>query len=300
MTLRLLRGEQPFAAVQLFKAFVWFDPADDPAESEATTRAICAALPAASSASTLCLELGNAQLDVPGLLAHVVDCALASRLRGVRLATCSLPDAAETATQLVRLLDGGVQSLSVQHGLARGVDPAATAVLCAALARSRCLSCFKLRTTVQRAYATSVESVVSSLMDHPTLTELELELHNVDKPASRLVGRSIGRLIEANAPQLRSLSLAWTELDGDASVAIIAAALARNTHLRSLDLRHMGYSDAFLRKTLLPAIRLNTGICLLRVTSIDPAVHALFTRVMRLRAAGLPSVRRSERHALRV
>ena len=46
----------------------------------------------------------------------------------------------------------------------------------------------------------------------------------------------------------------------DAGLAPIVAALPHNHHLRDLDLRYTGPSDAFLRNTLLPAVRANTSL----------------------------------------
>lgn len=315
--LTLLRREPPFAVVQLQNAFVWFDPHADPAESHALVRAVCAAFP--SQTSLRGLELGNSQLNAPGLLAHVVDCVIAAKLPGLRLATCTLPEDDDvTAAELARLLRGGLACFSMQHGLSMRTF-SATNVVGSALGASRTLTVLRLMANlhyvpastsgqedgVKDGFATA-DALLAPLIGHPTLVELDLELGLIDNSIDSIlrirflphrVGRLLARIVAADAPCLTSLSVRNTEL-GDFSAPLMEA-LACNTHLRTLDLQHTGASDALLKSVLLPALRRNTGLRQLRLCG-DPDILRAVDAVLARRQGGAapPALRRSARKAV--
>jgi len=313
--LALLRREPPFAVVQLQHVFVWFDPHADPVESHALVRAVCAAFP--SQTSLRGLELGNSQLDAPGLLAHVVDCVLAAKLPGLRLATCALPeDDDETAAELARLLRGGLASFSMQHCLSMRTF-SATTVFGSALGASRTLTVLRLLANIhyvpaltngqedgeENGFATA-HALLAPLIGHPTLVELDLALGMMCDIDSflrihflpRHAGRLLARIVAADAPCLTSLSVRYTEM-GDFSAPLIQA-LAGNTHLRTLNLQHTGASDPLLKSVLLPALRRNTGLRQLRLCG-DPDVLRAVDAELAGRGGGAapPALRRSARKA---
>jgi hypothetical protein len=72
-------------------------------------------------------------------------------------------------------------------------------------------------------------------------------------------GRCSGRAALANAPALQSLHIDWCGL-GDAGMEPVVDALRHNQHLTKLNYNANNVSGAFVRNTLLPALRANTSL----------------------------------------
>ncbi len=84
---------------------------------------------------------------------------------------------------------------------------------------------------------------------------------------ARLVGAALGALLAANAPALTVLHVGYCILT-DAGMAPLLEALPRNTHLRELNIAGNYISEAFARDVLLPAVRANASLRVLRTSRI--------------------------------
>jgi hypothetical protein len=106
------------------------------------------------------------------------------------------------------------------------------------------------------------EAIVSACVAHPTLQELSLDHHpaSADAVAARAgAGTALGRLVAANVPALHTLSLRHSRL-GDIGVTSMFDALARNTHLLTLQMENADVSDELARTRVLAAARANESL----------------------------------------
>jgi hypothetical protein len=102
--------------------------------------------------------------------------------------------------------------------------------------------------------------VLSSLVAHPSLRELDLAMNMMlDPQHAACVGAALFALVAANAPTLTQLDMSNCGL-GDVGLHPLFDALPRNTHLHTLNCGGNGMSEAFARDVLLPAVRANTSL----------------------------------------
>jgi hypothetical protein len=173
------------------------------------------------------------------------------------------------APALARLIDGGVlTSLSFWDRHPRldlpnapcFLDLPGATLLADALRASRLTKLYFENKNLWRPNFMVGTTILDALVGHPTLRSLGL---THDSPATLNVaghvaaGASLGALIAADAPALLELDISETEWKYGA-LASVFNALPSNTHLRSLTFS--GCGEAFVRDTLLPAVRANAGL----------------------------------------
>jgi hypothetical protein len=125
-------------------------------------------------------------------------------------------------------------------------------VLCAALRDCRTLT--HLRVSLNPpdgANRRTVAELLDAVSALPALAVLDLSVSRVQDTTS--FGHSLGALLSANLPNLRTLCLRYCGL-GDEDLAQLLDGLAANTHLRLLDCGYNNQSEAFQRDRLEPAL----------------------------------------------
>ncbi len=106
--------------------------------------------------------------------------------------------------------------------------------------------------------------VLDALTAHRSLRTLDLNInfiHPGDQHVPAL-GAALGALVAANAPALHELQLWQIAVDEAGLLALgsLLDALPLNTHLRTLNLDHIRWTDDFARDRLLPAVRSNSSL----------------------------------------
>ena len=96
-------------------------------------------------------------------------------------------------------------------------------------------------------------------MGHSSLRELRINGESNYEEECCDFGAALAALIAADAPALHVLDCSDNKLT-DAGLAPIVEALPLNHHLRELNCRDNGMSEAFARQRLLPAVRANTSL----------------------------------------
>jgi hypothetical protein len=211
------------------------------------------------------VELSHIPLSMPALLDAVVDAALARRWTSFFCESCELSPT--SALALARLLRNNT-ALEMLHLNGQGVpllDGFAAALLAAALRANTTLRVLQLNASDLWSDIDAGIVLMRALKAHPSLRALILAVQDADENAAA-VGRALGALIAANAPALHTLDVSSNGL-GDEGLAPLLSALARNTHLRVLRCGGNGMSAAFARRRLLPAIRANTSLRKLDVST---------------------------------
>jgi hypothetical protein len=264
---RMLRNEPPFGPLRVHRLGVM---APWPG-GEADVRALAADL-TASASSVSDLVLRHVPLDGPDTLDAVVDAVLARRLHGLVLGSSVLSQASVPA--LVRLL--GSSALSMLAVLQRGgAEPfflsgadGAAARLAAALRANNTLTELCLSGARMWHDAAAAETLLASLVAHPSVRDLNLHLNRVAAADRACAGASLGALVAANAPALQKLDVSTCTL-GDEGLGPLVDALAANTYLRELDCAVNDMSDAFAFHRLLPAVGANTSLRCLKLLRDD-------------------------------
>jgi hypothetical protein len=257
---RVLRKEGVFQRLRVNALFVYAYGADG-----AALHALAAAL-ATHTLPLTRLSLNEAQLHAPAVLDAVVDAALANRLAGLMCFECRLFTA--SVPSLVRLLGGGaLTSLQLHNHNMLLLDAPAAALLGGALLTNCVLQKLSLNEIGLWRDGFAAATLLSSLVAHPSLRELQLE-HNMVAPAHAACAcAALFALVAANAPALTELDVSDWQL-GDAGLAPLFAALPRNSHLRRLYCGRNGMSDAFAHDAL-PAVRANLSLTFTHDDSSD-------------------------------
>jgi hypothetical protein len=241
--------EPQFAAVRLFSLKLNDNHALD-------VPAVVARL--ALQASLTRLVLWNVLLDSQPALNAVVDMAI-SQLQRLQLWYCSLSPASLPA--LTRLLErcsgsagGSLTELVIYNDRNPLLEGSGVPAFCAALQASRLV---KLRLNSMRLFDSLEDglAVVAACTGHPTLRELMLSWNLVTSPA---VGTALAALVAANS-ELQSLDVSFCNLGDDAARPLFAA-VAGSTRLRTLDCCDNDISADCAREAVLPAIQANTSL----------------------------------------
>jgi hypothetical protein len=255
LTRRLLRNEPPFAPLHLH-SFEFNDLLA--AANEAAVVALAADL--ASHAHLRRLELKFAPLRTAAALDAVVDAALTRQLTSVRLFQCRLsPD---STPGLVRLIGGGALAELDLSGCGEGrhlLDAASALALGNALRASGTLTAVTLWHMDLWRVPAAATALLGALTGHPSLRSLKISSNRVDAAGQQEAGAALGALVAANAPALQELNVSFCQF-GDAVLRPLFDALPANTHLRTLRCCNNVLSDAFVRDTLLPAVRANASL----------------------------------------
>jgi hypothetical protein len=250
----------------------------DRAAPALNARSLAAALSAhgAAHGTLTALQVDSAHLREGAALEELVDaCACSSSLRSLSLQGCTLPPSA--AASLARALaphgggaglaphggGAGLARLHVSGGGSLLADARGCAALCDALRScDSSLVSLALRNVSlwegQLAAAGAV--LLSALTGHATLRVLDVSCNSCGSAdARRAAGAALAALLAANAPALRELR-ASTCILRDAGLAPLLAALARNSHLRALDVSNNVPSAAFLRDEAPTLLRANGSL----------------------------------------
>jgi hypothetical protein len=243
--------------------------------ADAGIQQLAAALPAHAPLQEL--RLMHAPLHEPGALHAVVDaCLECSRVHSVRLDATRLGAAA--APQLARLLRAGTRlrdlhlEVDARWPAASLLDDAGAALIADALRANVTLTSLRLVCVALWETPQAAETLLAALVGHPSLRLLVLwgVRAGADAATAIKAGAAVAALLSANAPALEELVVSRCGL-GEAGLRPLLAALPGNAHLRSLEVEHDAFSDAFARNALLPAVRANAG---LRRLLLDDAVGA--------------------------
>jgi hypothetical protein len=276
---RVLRNAAPFGLLR-----VGFLTAYLPRMDEAGVIAFAADV--AVHAWLTGLSMDAASLSTAAALRAVVDAALACRLHFLRLFRCRCPP--NFAPALARLLrNGALTTLECSFvGIdAHLLDAPAVRVLAAALRANATLTSLALNNVRVFHDAAAGAELLGALRGHASLRVLNLNDCRVAVADGAAMVAAFAALVAANAPALTELHVSNCVLRDD-GLRPLFEALPHNTHLRTLNCRGNGVSDAFVRDVALPAVRANTG---LRETDIvadgfHAAAEADLERVLRSRA----------------
>jgi hypothetical protein len=272
---RALRNEPPFAPLRVQKLSARL-------RSEDEAGVVALAADAAAHASLNALWLEDARLDTPAALDAVVDAALARRAQMVELNDCTLSPA--SVPSLARLLGGG--ALTKLHCVgAQLLNAPAAGELGAALRANATLTSLTLADVGVFDDAAVATELLGALTAHPSVRTLDVSYNAVDTQNEAAAGAALGALVAANAPALTALDASWCALLDD-GLRPLFEALPRNTHLRALNVKYNGMSEAFTRRVLLPAVRANTSLRKLDIgTFFHTAVELEAKRIVQDRAA---------------
>jgi hypothetical protein len=255
---RLLRSEGAFAAVHVRKMRVSLANAD----GEAGMLALAADLAVHTCLTNV--HLVHAQLGTLAALDVVVDAALALRLPLLTLSYCHVTPA--SAPALARLISGGaLAELYVCNGGQRLLDqPAAAVVADDALRANSTLTSLKLPACSFWEDAAAAALLLDALTAHRSLRTLNLGANSIQdgEQQATALGAALGALVAADAPALHDMHLSGIAFNeaGLLALGLLLNALPLNTHLHTLNLDNIGWTNDFARDRLLPAVRANTSL----------------------------------------
>jgi hypothetical protein len=256
--LSMLRNEAPFGPLRVHELHV-ICPQLPPAENAAAVLALAAATAAHESLSALTLIF--AVLDASAVLDAVVDAVLLRRMHSLGLYHCELTPA--SAPSLARLLGGSsLTKLCIWSGDQPLLDAPAAALLADAMRANSTLETLVLGAVSLWRDAAVTTALLGALVGHASLRKLYIHDEGAGAhPAVR--GAALGALVAANAPALRMLDVSSCSL-GEHGLRPLFDALPGNAHLHTLDVRTNGISEAFARTQLLPAVRANSSLRVLK------------------------------------
>ena len=205
------------------------------------------------------LGLSNTRLGTSGALGALVDAAIECGLTGLRFSNCAMGPTfcPHSAVHLARLLRDAPRLSTLLIDTDSIFDPTSTSVLAAALRASPSLThlCLDFHGLWMDTFASSV--LLDALVGHPTLQDITFANNGIPwNDPQKTVGSFLARLVAANSPSLRTLSLYNCYACEDVLRPLFEA-LQSNTFLRELSLWRHGLSEPYLsapfaRDVLLP------------------------------------------------
>jgi hypothetical protein len=253
----LLAGMPPFGPLRVRRLALPLQGHDE--EAELALAPLLASHPTLQALHVNFFNVGNA------VRAAVVEAAVTRRLETVSLEGCSL--ITRDVPLVTRLLRGGaVATLRVGgEEWPPFNDGADVAPLAAALHDCISLTCLSLDGVRLFQPEAMGAALLGALVGHPSLRVLYI--HGEDSfgdAEPEPVGTALGALVAANAPALRELhAINWYLCDE--SLAPLADALLANTHLHVLKCDADDVSARFAADRLLPAVRANATLRMLRL-----------------------------------
>jgi hypothetical protein len=251
--LSMLQRTPPFAALRLRGLRFQFAPeADDNSVTE-----LASAVSASATITELFLD--NAPLRTPLASAAVVDAALARLLTRVSLIHCSLCPASVPA--LARLLrSGSLRSLETWNHQEQLLDPPAATLLAGALRANATLLHVNFNGCDLWRDMDAARTLIAALTGHVSIQTLCLTGNEVHDGLGVAAGEAFGSLLEADAGALQELRVSQrhplpphTVLQqglGDDGMARLLHGLARNTHLRRLEVCRNSITEEFAHEML--------------------------------------------------
>ncbi len=160
----------------------------------------------------------------------------------------------------MRLVGGGALAELDIHGEWDLLDVPTTALaLGDALRASSTITVVSMQSVNLWREPAAATALLGALTGHPSLRSLDICENSVDPANQNEAGAALGALVAANAPALTHLDVYDCQL-GDAGLRLLFDALPANTHLRTLVCLRNELSDAFVRDTLLLAVRANSSL----------------------------------------
>jgi hypothetical protein len=257
----ILRNEAPFAAVRVRRLRVH-------GERGVGTLALCADAAQHTALEQLCFE--DVHLGAPAALEALVDAAVTRRLAAVSLRRCDL--SAGAAPALARLVRGGaVTELAVSNERWSIWSGEPGAALLGDALRTSALVSLSLSSVNLWAVPAAARVLLDAVTGHPTLRKLDISRNETrDAAQTAAAAAALGALVAADT--LLQLDVSHCAL-GDVALAPLVAALPRSARLCELSLLHEGegggaafdaLTEAFARDALLPAVRANASLRVLR------------------------------------
>jgi hypothetical protein len=153
------------------------------------------------------------------------------------------------------------------------LDVPAALLLSHALRASTTLTSFRLcRVGLWHEPAAAV-LLLSALVSHPSLHELDVSFNAAETPALQAVaGATLGALVAANAPALHTLDISFCRV-GDTGMRLLVDALPHNTHLHTLECAGNAMTQGFMRNRVRPAVQANASLRKLIILTDDEAEH---------------------------
>ena len=226
----------------------------------------------------------------PRLMSRLVNLALRRRLVALELAGLSLAFLARPMQQLARLLrdTASLRRLLLERDVRSAYSDEGVALCANALRENATLSHLEL-CCLGPAWSLVAPAVCDALAGHPTVTSLLLweDLVAGFRVDLSALDAALARLLCANAPSLTRLEIHFRIVaPGQPPLALplTFAALAGNTQLRALEVSGLSTSHAFVRRSVLPAVRANTALRQLTLCfhgELDAHVHRALAEAMR-------------------
>jgi hypothetical protein len=176
---------------------------------------------------------------------------------------------------LVRLIGGGALTKLDLFGDADAeplLDVPAALALGNALRASSTLTAVSLGWLHLWHDPAAATALLGALTGHASLRLLNILGNSVDAADREEAGASIAALVASNAPALTELGV-WSCNLGDAGLGPLFDALPANAHLRKLNCVRNVLSDAFVRDSVLPAVRANSSLRELNAGLETDAAH---------------------------
>ena len=242
------------------------EPSSD--DADAFVAALASDLGRHASLRELSVDVAEAAASLDGLVNAVTDACLAGlsleKASQLQLFATPLTRLLLDARRLVALsFSGHYGPIVGLHSLlsADTVAPSAAALRANSWLTRLELMRVRLWDTVERG-----EAVVAALVDHASVTHINLGYNPVLPADRQTVGAALAQLVAANAPALAFLGISYARL-GEEGLRSFLAALPRNTYLRELgcsELYNSNITKNFVRSTLVPAVKANTSLRRLR------------------------------------
>ena len=285
---RVLRAVPPFAPLQI-RGSLFVDFQGEDGSVGGMTRFgpfVDALADAVLQPALLRLYISTADLAQPALMGALVDAVLARRLRELALQSCTPPAAASLARLLA---EGSLAVLRISFARPETgtplFDAAGAALVADALRMNTTLLTLELSCTGLCVDMRAACALLGGLVGHSSLRVIRIAQETIDTDEDRSsFGAALAVLVAANAPSLHALDCS-TNLIGDAGMAPIVEALALNHHLRELDVEYNHMSEEFACDELLPAVRANKTLRVLKSDEAAP-VEAAWEAVKLVRRRG--------------
>ena len=200
----------------------------------------------------------TSQVEVMDALA---DAVLLRQLRELAFNGCTTP----APVPLARVLSGGKLTCLALSG---DFDFAGATLVGDALRHNKTLKTLSFYEATLSGNMAGAVTLLSALAGHSSLRELLVQEERPRPGDIAAFGAALAAIVAADAPELQFLSLEGCRLCDDGLTPVVAA-LPHNHHLRELDLWFTRPSDAFLRDTLLPAVRANASLRKLRLNTLQ-------------------------------
>ena len=252
---QVLRREGAFAPVQLHTLKVDARPGGIPAPGLGALRALMVAVGTHSGPSgggLAKLDLINFPLDEPGALENVVSTVLATPsltslwLAGNKLSPASVP--------LLTSVIPKLESFYINNGFVRLLDADTAPLFAAALKEAPRLQALMLVAMRMFEEAGVYRPLFDALTGHRTLIKLFLGKHAAGQHAAD-VGKLLGRMVAANAPELKVLSFRDVGLGNANLVPLTEALRLHNKVMLEVACGGNGMTDTFATAHVLPAVR---------------------------------------------